>query len=214
MFRSFPMRCRTCFRALSGVRADAETKTGDHAPIVQATLSSWIAQGQIPAHVASGASGNVRDVEAHTYWPSMGFGVADVNSPKRWCQVGGCRRISGQQTNSEQATAVWTVDFRVPFVDLDAVWRLNQKANVIKATTIQGDTKGAHWTWQQMAAENQAAAPWRFAVTPRLEQSGYIPRKLIEAQPRLRTAMALGLSYYQGIALTSSARRRLSSATN
>ena len=40
-----------------------------------------------------------------------------------------------------------------------------------------------------------------FSLHPRVETTGYLPRKLIEAEPLLEHGLALGLAYVDALAL-------------
>jgi hypothetical protein len=45
------------------------------------------------------------------------------------------------------------------------------------------------------------------ALHPRLERTGYLPRKLIEAEPLLEHGLALGLAYVNALSLVQAVSR-------
>jgi hypothetical protein len=52
--------------------------------------------------------------------------------------------------------------------------------------------------WDVLPAAPSVAV---FSLHPRVETTGYLPRKLIEAEPLLEHGLALGLAYVDALAL-------------
>ncbi len=119
---------------------------------------------------------------------------AGITQPGPWQALPGWQAIAVAPGDAPDA-ARWEVDARFPFVDFDARWAVTLRPR-FRADARGGDWEGAAMGWDLLPAPG--AAPGCLAVftsNPRVDATGYLPRKLIEAEPLLEHGLALGLAY-------------------
>jgi hypothetical protein len=88
----------------------------------------------------------------------------------------------------------------VPFVDLDATWRVSPTSSV-RASAVEGATRGAVFRWQTFSPSPGATPVSVLSMHPRLDASGYIQKRMIAAEPLLEHALALALAYVDAAAV-------------
>ncbi len=93
----------------------------------------------------------------------------------------------------------WDVDSNLAFVDFDALWTVSPGPPFRARST--GDWSGAVMGWDLSPASDASACLAIFSMHPRLDKTGYLPRKFIEAEPLLEHGLALGLGYVNAVAL-------------
>jgi hypothetical protein len=120
--------------------------------------------------------------------------------PTTFQSLPGWRSVEAGITKPAECAAepnlCWRVRSNLPFVDLDATWKLERSFG---ARAITGDVAGAIMGCDVVAAADAAATV--LTMHPRLDKSGYIPRKLIEAEPLLEQGMSLGLALADALSL-------------
>ena len=94
----------------------------------------------------------------------------------------------------------WDVDSRFPFVDFDAVWSI-RPGPPLRGLVVKGDARGAVLGWDILAGAAPTTAIAVFSLHPRLETSGYVPRKFIAAEPLLEHGLSLGVAYVDAVSL-------------
>ena len=124
--------------------------------------------------------------------------AARVDAPESWTAFPGWKSVkrlppASPQPKDELKIAV---EDNVAFVDLDATWDVKYGPSA-HATVVAGARQGAVLQWQVFPA---APPPARAAVAvlsqhPRLDESGYVARKMIAAEPLMEHALALALTY-------------------
>jgi hypothetical protein len=122
----------------------------------------------------------------------------------RWQALPGWKSVAAR-ARGPGAPPLWEVDSSFPFVDFDAQWTV-RSARPFRASADGGDWRGPVMGWDVAAgagaASSQAMATVAaFSLHPRLELTGYLPRKLIEAEPLLEHGLALGLAYVNAVSL-------------
>lgn len=110
--------------------------------------------------------------------------------PQRWRALPGWRQI-------DVTAAGWKVDTRFPFVDFDATWAVSP-GPPLRAQATAGDTRGAVLGWDVAAPGPTLAV---FSFYPRIERTGYVARRFVEAEPLLEQGLSLGLAYVNAVAL-------------
>jgi hypothetical protein len=115
---------------------------------------------------------------------------------EHWHALAGWKHIDVRPAPDAPGRSHWQVDSSLPFVDFDATW-LVQPAP-FRAAIAHGDWRGAVMGWDVLPAAPSVAV---FSLHPRVETTGYLPRKLIEAEPLLEHGLALGLAYVDAMAL-------------
>jgi hypothetical protein len=97
------------------------------------------------------------------------------------------------------------IDDNLPLVDFDATWQLaRDRAHGFTATVVDGATRGALFAWDVAPARAGGGANRSVAVLslyPRLETSGYVPRKFVAAEPLLEHGMSLALGYADAMSM-------------
>jgi hypothetical protein len=151
-----------------------------------ASMAGVLAPGLVVAAVRSRTDGRLDRIEVSTPVAGPVVERALAEAP-RWRALPGWRRI-------DVAPARWKVDTHLPFVDLDATWAL-APGPAFRAVAVEGGVRGAVMGWDVVGPVAV------FSSHPRLEKSGYIARKFIEAEPILEQGLALGLSYVDALSL-------------
>jgi hypothetical protein len=92
------------------------------------------------------------------------------------------------------------VEDDLPLVDFDATW-IADPGSTARWTVSSGATRGAHLGWNVLPPTGAtpapaAAATWAaLTLYPRLEATGTIARRFIQAEPLLEEGLALALAY-------------------
>jgi hypothetical protein len=118
--------------------------------------------------------------------------------PTRWRALPGWSAVKSLPTPPPAQT--WEVDSRFPFVDFDAVWSI-QPGPPLRGQVISGDARGARVGWDVVDGPFPNTAVTVLSLYPRLETSGYIPRKFIQAEPLLEHGLSLGVAYVDAVSL-------------
>jgi hypothetical protein len=121
-----------------------------------------------------------------------------LRTPGLWRALPGWKKITALARPRGQW--LWQVGASFPFVDLDANW-LVTLGPPLRAEAISGDMRGAALGWDVIPGGSGGPAVAVFSLHPRLETTGYLPRKFIEAEPLLEHGMSLGLAYVDAMSL-------------
>ena len=124
--------------------------------------------------------------------------AARLAAPESWLAFPGWHRekpLAGDRV---------AIDDNLPLVDFDATWQLaRDRARGFTATVVDGATRGALLAWDVAPARtggaNRSVAV--LSLYPRLETSGYVPRKFIAAEPLLEHGMSLALGYADAMSM-------------
>jgi hypothetical protein len=162
-------------------------------------VRGWLPAGQVAAAVRVRPDGRLDRIEVASI---AGFAAPTVRKaltePSRWQSLPGWHAVKA--TPGPPPAQTWQVDSRFPFVDFDAVWSIHP-GPPLRGLVVGGDARGAALGWDVLegAAPNTAVAV--FSLHPRLETSGYIPRKFIQAEPLLEHGLSLGVAYVDAVSL-------------
>jgi hypothetical protein len=126
--------------------------------------------------------------------------AARLTAPESW------RAFPGWHRAEPLAGDRIAIDDNLPLVDFDAVWQLaRDRARGFTATVADGATRGAMFAWDVAPARTGHGAGNRsvavLSLYPRLETSGYVPRKFIAAEPLLEHGMSLALGYADAMSM-------------
>ena len=126
---------------------------------------------------------------------------AALSQPSPWRALPGWREID-VRPGAPGGGTVWEVDATFPFVDFDAHWWVATQPR-FRAAARGGDWQGAVMGWDLLPPRAGATGGCLavFSSHPRVDETGYLPRKLIEAEPLLEHGLALGLAYVQALSL-------------
>lgn len=130
--------------------------------------------------------------------------VAKLADPQSWHALPGWKHITASASfNGAKAVGPypqrWAVDATFPFFDFDATWDITA-SNALHATASQGEAKGAAWSWH-ILPDGGAGSAAVFALYPRVERLGFLPRKFIDKEPLLESGLALSLAYVDAVSL-------------
>ncbi|HTA20496.1 MAG TPA: hypothetical protein VK989_14490, partial [Polyangia bacterium] len=117
--------------------------------------------------------------------------LADVRS---WTAFPGWRHVQPMPATGTSPASV-VVEDGIPFVDFDATWRA-EPPRWWRAT--DGAARGAWFGWDVAPAPG-APAEAALTMAPRLELTGSIPRRFIEAEPLLEHGLALALTFVDAV---------------
>lgn len=92
----------------------------------------------------------------------------------------------------------WEVDTSLPFVDFDAVWDI-APGPPLRARAIDDDIEGALFGWA--AFPDGAQSILVHTAYPRVEKTGFFPRRFIAAEPLLEQGLSLAFAYLNAVAL-------------
>lgn len=130
---------------------------------------------------------------------------AELDQPAVWQVVPGWKRVRARAGERQAGRRVF--DFEVtdglPLIDLDARWR--GTAPPVRATVVEGSTKGAVLGWDVLDAAR--GAPRSVAVLslhPHLDEAGFVERRLIAAEPLLEHGLSVALAYVYAAAVRAS----------
>jgi hypothetical protein len=132
---------------------------------------------------------------------------ARLADPRSWRAFPGWRHVQGMPP-TPTAPARVLVEDSIPFVDLDATWRAEAPPRQRWWSAMEGAARGAWFGWEVFATPS-APMPTLAVLTmvPRLEATGSIPRRFIEAEPLLEHGMSLALAFVDAVSATRSGGR-------
>ncbi len=120
--------------------------------------------------------------------------LADVRS---WTAFPGWRHVQPMPATATSPASV-VVEDGIPFVDFDATWRAVPPR---WWRAVDGAAHGAWFGWD-VAPSTEAPAEATLTMAPRLELTGSIPRRFIEAEPLLEHGLALALTFVDVVSAT------------
>jgi hypothetical protein len=147
------------------------------------------------ALVRSRADGRLRSAQIALRAPPERLTEA-FGRPDSWRALPGWKEVEVRSA----APLVWEVDSMLPFVDFDSVWTVTPQPR-FRAAARGGDWRGAVMGWDLLPPPRAAAggSVAVFSSHPHVERTGYLPRKLIDAEPLLEHGLALGLAYVNAL---------------
>ncbi len=125
--------------------------------------------------------------------------------PKVFRALPGWKRISlasGQlDACKDPATLCWNVETDLPTFSLDGTWKIWPRP--WRARMVAGDCKGAVMGIDVLPGKFSGRATVVLSQHPRLDMAGFVPRKLVEAEPFLEHGLALALTLVDAVSLAS-----------
>jgi hypothetical protein len=123
--------------------------------------------------------------------------AARFADPRSWHLFPGWKKIVPMPPVGGAPPTI-VVEDSIPFVDLDATWRPLPGVPARAWTAIDGDARGAWFAWDVAPTGLQAA----LTMAPRLDRTGSIPRRFIEAEPLLEHGLSLALAFVDAVSAT------------
>jgi hypothetical protein len=121
-----------------------------------------------------------------------------VAQPQSWQALPGWHQVSPAKAVGNCSSAIcWKVDSSVPFLDLDATWKIGMQP--WRALSVAGACQGAAMGLDLLPSGTGTAAV--LSLYPRLEKAGYVPRKSIASEPLLEHGLSLGLAVVDAVSL-------------
>jgi hypothetical protein len=102
---------------------------------------------------------------------------------------------------TDPAAPCWAVVTDLPLFSLDGTWKIRQRP--WRARMVEGERAGALLGLDVLPSAAPAKPLFVLSEHPRLEQAGYVPRKLIAAEPYLEHGLALALTLVDAVSLKS-----------
>jgi hypothetical protein len=102
---------------------------------------------------------------------------------------------------TDPAAPCWAVKTDLPLFSLDGIWKVRQRP--WRAHMVAGERKGALLGIDIVPSGSSAGSLLVFSEHPRLDRAGYVPRKLIAAEPYLEHGLALALTLVDAVSLVS-----------
>jgi hypothetical protein len=128
---------------------------------------------------------------------------ARLADPRSWRAFPGWHHVQPMPP-SPTAPARVVVEDSLPFVDFDAAWRLETPPRARWWTAIEGAARGAWFGWEVFPPAGPAPTLAVLTMSPRLETTGSIPRRFIDAEPLLEHGMSLALAFVDAVGATRS----------
>jgi hypothetical protein len=154
------------------------------------------------ALVAVAPSGRLADVSVSvTSRDAPTALAARLADPRSWHAFPGWRHVQPMPPTAT-APATVVVEDGIPFVDFDATWRAEPAPRARCWTAIDGAARGAWFAWNVAAGASSTEAV--LTMAPRLEATGSIPRRFIEAEPLLEHGLSLALAFVDAVSATRS----------
>jgi hypothetical protein len=125
---------------------------------------------------------------------------ARLADTRTWRAFPGWRVVRPMPPTAQRPATV-VVEDSIPFVDLDATWQARPLAHARAWTAVEGAARGAWFGWQ-VADVPAVGTEAILSLAPRLEQTGSIPRRLIDAEPLLEHGLALALALVDALGAT------------
>jgi hypothetical protein len=120
--------------------------------------------------------------------------LADVRG---WTAFPGWSHVQPMPATPTSPAGVLVED-GIPFVDFDATWRAEPPR---WWRAVEGAARDAWFGWD-VAPSSEAPAEATLTMSPRLELTGSIPRRFIEAEPLLEHGLALALTFVDAMSAT------------
>jgi hypothetical protein len=130
--------------------------------------------------------------------PTAGL-AARLADPRSW------RAFPGWHSVQPTSPTTVVVEDSIPFVDLDATWRDEPGPGARWWTAVEGASRGAWFGWEvfpPLPISGPASSLAVLTMVPRLETTGSIPRRFIEAEPLLEHGMSLALAFVDAVSAT------------
>jgi hypothetical protein len=123
--------------------------------------------------------------------------AARFADPRSWHAFPGWTKVLAMPP-AAGAPATVMVEDNVPFCDLDATWQPLPGTPTRAWKAIAGDTRDAWFAWDVAPRGGTAA----LTMAPRLDRTGSIPRRFIEAEPLLEHGLSLALVFVDAVSAT------------
>jgi hypothetical protein len=120
-----------------------------------------------------------------------------LRDPDTWRAFPGWRTVRARAGSNGPGAEV---EDNLPLVDFDATW-IADPGSTPRWTVAAGVTRGAHLGWNVFAPGGPTPAPAAtstlaaLTLYPRLETTGTVARRFIQAEPLLEEGLALALAY-------------------
>jgi hypothetical protein len=116
-----------------------------------------------------------------------------LRDPGLWRSFPGWLKVEVVPTATPNGLPSAKVEDSIPFVDLDATWQ-GLPGPAMRWMAIEGAARGARLGWDVVPAEGGSSIVV-LRMHPRLEQTGGIPRRFIEAEPLLEHGLSLAIAF-------------------
>jgi hypothetical protein len=123
--------------------------------------------------------------------------------PEAFRDVPGWKRVAVSSSQLDECkdakAACWAIESNLPFFSTGGIFKVFRQP--WRARMLEGDSKGAVLGLDFVPAQNKSRATLVVSQHPRIDRAGYVPRKLIAAEPLLEHGLSLALTIVEAVAL-------------
>jgi hypothetical protein len=207
-------------RALAGLaeRGSAERPAGPMAPADVSSLqglaagrlaNAFAVQPPVLALVRRRADGRLARVEVAVSAATAPEDASGKSLAPESFRLPGWKKVTpvrGYPAQCQDPSGMcWSVEGDVPFFSLGGTWRI--LAQPWRARMVAGDTQGAVLGLDFLPGPGKGRTTLVVSQHPRLDQAGFLPRKLIEAEPFLEHGLSLALTIVEAVSLVPALER-------
>ena len=183
--------------------AAPEFRKLDAARTGRAALGLSLAHGLLAA-VRSRDDGRLAGVEVAGLGSSRAAQrAAGAVAPERFRALPGWKKIEvvteHPDTCHDPEAVCWTVQTNLPLFSLDGTWKI--RTHPWRARMVAGEREGALLGMDVVTGEGAARPAIVLSEQPRADRAGFLPRKLVMAEPYLEHGLALALAVVDAASL-------------
>lgn len=167
-------------------------------------LSTMPTTRKIVAAVRNRGDGRLEAVELGIQVGATANGlVARSLDPQTYRGLPGWKKfgpvVSDNRACIDKTATCWRLESNLPLFSLDGTYRISP--HPWRARMVDGDCTGAVLGLDVVQARGAGRSILVLSRHPRLDRAGYVPRKLIAAEPLLEQGLALALTLVEAVAL-------------
>ncbi len=168
-----------------------------------AALAFPLGPGLVAA-VRSRPDGRLAGVEVATLGSARAVQrVAGTVPPERFRGLPGWKKIEvvtlQPDTCNDPEAVCWAVETNLPFFSLDGTWKIRTRP--WRARMVAGDREGALIGLDAVTDKESGGRAIVLSEQPRADRAGFLPRKLVAAEPYLEHGLALALALVDAVSL-------------
>lgn len=207
-------------RALAGLaeRGTAERPTGTMVPVdlsgpqgsaAGRAAHAFAVQPQVLALVRRRADGRLARVEVALPAATAPEDASGRSLSPESFRLPGWKKVTPVRDEPapcrDPAGMCWSLESDVPFFSIGGTWKIAPQP--WRAHMVAGDTQGAVLGLDFLPGPGKGRTTLVVSQHPRLDRAGFLPRKLIEAEPFLEHGLALALTIVEAVSLVPALER-------
>jgi hypothetical protein len=172
--------------------------------------NALVTSAKVIAAIRRHASGRLAQVEVAL---SAAGAPEDVSGrslhPSAFRELPGWKKVTPTSAYPNEcrggATTCWAVETNLPFFSVGGTWKIAPQP--WRARMVAGDTAGAVLALDFLPGRDKGRTTVVMSQHSRMDQAGFFPRKLIEAEPFLEHGLALALAVVEAVSLVPALER-------